>query len=249
MEDSDYVWAANALDVEYAAVKAFAVVESGGAGFINVGKQTVPKILYERHKFAKLTNNQYSKLNPDISLACTYYNTKERYVVADLQHKKKKNVPNDIEYYRSISKKDDKKTKGESLLFLDIVKDGKLVANDNRYLDNIGSYKRLVKAYKLNPVAALESCSWGAFQIMGEFWEEMKFSDVYALVKAMSQSPKEQIKCFVLYIKHVNPKIIAHLKSKDWAAIAKAYNGHGYKANKYDDKLQAAYKKFKGEKC
>ena len=246
MEDGDYRWAAKELGVEYAAVKAFAVVESGGQGFLKVGDRYVPKILYERHKFAKFTNNRYSKLNPDISLPPAYYNTKDRYVLADKDHKAKKKVPNEIEYYRPINKKDDKKTKDNSTLFLSLVQDGKLIEKDNRYLDGIHSYWRLVKAYKLDPVAALESCSWGAFQIMGEFWRTMKYSSAQDFTKAVSRSPKEQAKCFVLYVKYVNPKIIAYLKAKDWAAVAAAYNGPSYKANKYDEKMQAAYEKFRG---
>ena len=248
MQDEDYRWAAKELGVEYAAVKAFAVVESEGVGFIKMEGRTVPKILYERHKFAKFTNNEYSKLNPDISLPPAYYNTRDRYVVADAHHKAKRNVPDDIEYYRPVSKKDKKKTRDESALFLSLVHDGKLIANDNRYLDGVHSYRRLIKAYKLNQTAALESCSWGAFQIMGEFWREMKFLNVQEFTKAISRSPKEQVKCFVLYVKHVNPRIIGYLKAKNWVAVAEAYNGPSYKANRYDEKLEAAYKKFKGGK-
>jgi len=33
--------------------------------------------------------------------------------------------------------------------------------------------------------------------------------------------------------------------SYDWASFAYGYNGSGYKVNKYDTKLQAAYEKFK----
>jgi hypothetical protein len=39
----------------------------------------------------------------------------------------------------------------------------------------------------------------------------------------------------------------AALKKQDWAAFAKAYNGPGYKANKYDTKLAEAYQHFSGQ--
>ena len=35
------------------------------------------------------------------------------------------------------------------------------------------------------------------------------------------------------------------MQQKNWARIAYLYNGSGYKANKYDTKLAAAYNKFK----
>lgn len=36
------------------------------------------------------------------------------------------------------------------------------------------------------------------------------------------------------------------LRNKDWATFARCYNGSGYAVNKYDEKLKAAYEKFKG---
>ena len=248
MTESEYRWAAKELDIECEAIKAFAVVESAGEGFFKIRDQTVPTILYERHKFAQFTNNAYSKLNPDISLPCGYYNIRGRYILADEQYKKKRKVPEDIEYYRSINKKDSVETREHASSFRDLVEQGKLERADHAYFDGIGSYRRLVKAYKLDPVAALQSCSWGSFQIMGEFWNEMGFKSVLEFVKSISRSPKDQIKAFVLYIKYVNPKIKDYLRHKEWDAVARAYNGPDYKVNRYHIKLQAAYEKFKGEK-
>ena len=39
--------------------------------------------------------------------------------------------------------------------------------------------------------------------------------------------------------------IAEYLKTKDWATFALRYNGSGYKANRYDTRLQAAYEKLK----
>lgn len=248
MGEDDYVWAAHELDIEGAAIKAFAIVESEGSGFFKIGDKTVPRILYERHKFAKFTKNVYSKLNPDISLPCAYYNIHDYYIMADEEHKNKRNVPVDIQYYRAINKKDNDEIRRNSAKFKNLIEQRKVERETHAYFDGIGSYRRLIKAYKLDPTAALESCSWGSFQIMGEFWKEMGFSSALDFSKMMSRSPKDQIKAFVLYIKHVNPKIKNYLRSQDWEAAAKAYNGPGYKVNKYHIKLQAAYEKFKGGK-
>lgn len=247
MTEADYVWAAKELGVEKAAIKAFAVVESGGSGFLKIGKRTLPKILYERHKFAKFTKNKYSAKYPDISLPVAYYNASTLYVLADAEYKKARNVPEDVEYYRDLKKTDSKETKASAVQLKAMLKSGAATSEKDKYLAGEGSYKRLVKAYQLDPVAALKSCSWGAFQIMGEYWEVMKYPSAKDFTKAVSRSPKEQIKTFVNYIKYVNPAIKKHLKNHDWAATAKAYNGAGYKKYHYDDKLAAAYAKFKDE--
>jgi hypothetical protein len=128
-----------------------------------------------------------------------------------------------------------------------MLKTGKATAERDKYGDGLASYKRLSKAYQLNKEAGLESCSWGAFQIMGEYWSTMKYSSIYDFVKSMSRSHKEQLKAFIAYIKYVNPAIKKHLANKDWSAAARAYNGPGYRDNQYDIKLENAYKKFSEE--
>jgi hypothetical protein len=247
MCNADYLWAAKVLGIEPAAIKAFAIVEAAGEGFFQLGDKTVPKILYERHRFARLTDNAYSKINPDISLPCGYYNKKDRYVLADAAHKKKRNIPEDLDYYRAVNKKDNNGTVAQAAHFVDLVSEGKLERQDHVYLKDVGSYKRLIKAYALDPEAALQSCSWGSFQIMGEYWHAMGYTSVIEFSKSMSRSPKEQIKAFVLYIEKVNPRIKKLLHSKDWEAVACAYNGPNYKINEYHLKLHHEYEKAKRE--
>lgn len=64
LSDKDYQQAADTLQVEVAAIKAVAEVETSGAAFDSNGR---PRILYERHYFHRLTNGKYSKDHPDIS--------------------------------------------------------------------------------------------------------------------------------------------------------------------------------------
>lgn len=248
LEANDYELAAKELDVEVAAIKAFALVESGGSGYTKIGERVVPKILYERHKFSAKTNHKYSAKYPDISLPNAYYNKNAKYVPADSAYKKSRNIPEDVDFYRPINKKDSKDVKDSAVKLDEMLKTGKATVEKDKYAEGLGSYKRLSKAYQLNRDAALESCSWGAFQIMGEYWSTMKYSSIFDFVKAMSRSQKEQLKAFVAYIKYVNPSIKKHLANKDWAATAKAYNGPGYKEYNYDTKLEAAYKKILSDK-
>lgn len=248
MNDADYAWAAKELGVEEAAIRAYAKVESGaekGAGFIQVGKRKVPTILYERHKFSQHTEHQYSGKYPDISLPNGYYFPKVKYVLADDDYKKKRGVPTNVQYYRPINKKDGEETRRAALTLKELLDTGKVTKAHDLYLAHAANYKRLAKAYQLDKAAALKSCSWGAFQIMGEYWETMKYSSIFEFTKAMSRSEREQIRAFVRYIKYVNPAIIGYLNKHDWARAAEAYNGPRYKQNSYDTKLAAEYKKFK----
>ena len=252
MTDTDYEWAAEKLGIEKAAIKAFAIVESEDSGFSKIGSRDVPKILYERHKFSKKTGHQYSARYPDISLPNAYYNAKTKYVFADAEYKKSHGVPDDVDYYRPLrtkgKSKDSKEVQATSVTLGELLKSGKATVEQDKYASVAGSYKRLVKAYQLDQNAALESCSWGAFQIMGEYWSIMKYASVKEFTRAISRSPKEQIKAFVRYIEHVNPRVKKHLKSHNWAGAAAAYNGPDYRNNNYDVKLEAAYAKYKDEK-
>lgn len=76
--DLDYTAAAQRNDLEVAAIKAVAIVESGGRnGFDDQGR---PKILFEAHHFGPLTKNRFNKTHPhlacrsgDTATAARYY--------------------------------------------------------------------------------------------------------------------------------------------------------------------------------
>lgn len=53
---------------------------------------------------------------------------------------------------------------------------------------------------------------------------------------------REATGAFVAFRRHAN--LAAALREKRWADFARGYNGPGYAANKYDQKLQAAYEKL-----
>ena len=113
------------------------------------------------------------------------------------------------------------------------------VWNKALYKNNMSNYK---EAYALDPVATMKSTSWGRYQIMGQNSKLAGFGDVVKFVEAMKSGEEAQNKAFFAFLSATN--IIKHLKSKNWEAFAKAYNGPGYKKNKYDTKLQEAYAKL-----
>lgn len=124
-----------------------------------------------------------------------------------------------------------------------------------RYLPEIinwvpGGYKggsaehdRLYLAQQIDFDSAVESASWGLFQIMGFHWQVLGYESAKAFARAMSQSEGQQLDAFVRFIK-ADAGLHRALRSKDWADFARRYNGPAYSKNQYDVKLAEAYKEF-----
>lgn len=104
-------------------------------------------------------------------------------------------------------------------------------------------YGKLEKAFALDPAAALQSASWGRFQIMGKNFHAAGFSSVQWFVLALTRSEANHLQAFASFVK-ANKIMREALKKKDWATFAKGYNGSSYKENKYDTKLEQAYKRL-----
>ncbi|MGN6655342.1 MAG: N-acetylmuramidase family protein [Rhodanobacter sp.] len=104
-------------------------------------------------------------------------------------------------------------------------------------------YGKLERAYVLDAVAALESASWGRFQIMGSNYRDAGFVSVQEFVLALARTEAAHLQAFASFVS-ANKGLHKALEKKDWAAFAKAYNGKGYKKNDYDSKLKNAYDKF-----
>ena len=105
-------------------------------------------------------------------------------------------------------------------------------------------HRRLEIASQFNRDTALESCSWGLGQVMGFNWKSLGYPSLQAFINAMYKDEVSQLDALCRFIK-VNG-LLRHIKSKNWAAFAEAYNGPDYKRNSYDTKLAAAYKKYSG---
>jgi len=110
------------------------------------------------------------------------------------------------------------------------------------YGKNSAQPERLERAIAINKDAALSSASWGKFQIMGFNFELAGFATLDAFVAAMHIDEDQHLHAFVNFVKNKN--LVDELQRKDWAGFALGYNGSGYKENKYDEKLAAAYHKF-----
>lgn len=113
------------------------------------------------------------------------------------------------------------------------------------YEGGIAEHSRLSKAKEIHESAALESASWGLFQIMGFHYKSLGYNTVQKFVKKMEKNEREHLIAFARFIKF--HKLDGYLKDHEWAQFARKYNGPGYKKNKYDEKLARAYGKYKDQ--
>lgn len=104
-----------------------------------------------------------------------------------------------------------------------------------------GEWKRLDKAAALDPDAAMQSASWGAFQIMGFNYALCGSDTVGRFVECQAGGADGQLESFANLLSRPGSPLIQPLRRKDWAKFASLYNGPGYRQNRYDEKMAAAY--------
>lgn len=108
---------------------------------------------------------------------------------------------------------------------------------------------KLNVAKALDARAAICSCSWGKFQILGNNYKLCGFTSPEDFVKAMYISETEHLKAFVNFIK--NSRLDDELRNKDWERFAFQYNGPrqdkgtAEDRDDYDYFLKSAYDKIK----
>lgn len=102
-------------------------------------------------------------------------------------------------------------------------------------------YRKLIRAYQLVPGAALESASWGKFQIMGRWHAQAGYDSVESFVKAISVSEKNHLAAFVSFIE-ADERLARAVVDKDWLRFALVYNGPGQDG--YDLRMKEAYERL-----
>jgi hypothetical protein len=114
----------------------------------------------------------------------------------------------------------------------------------NRALYGAGGahqYDRLAEAISLDRTAALQSASWGMFQIIGMNFAACGFASVEAYVAAMCVGEGAQLAAFAAFCAHEG--LASLLAAHDWTEFALRYNGPGEAENDYAGKLAAAYQR------
>lgn len=111
-----------------------------------------------------------------------------------------------------------------------------------KYLGGEKEWNRLEEAWEIKDKAALESASYGLFQIMGFNYAACGCSDVFEFTSKMFLSEGEQLKLFCKFCQSMG--LEKYLRNQDWAGFARRYNGPEYAKNEYDTKLASAFKKY-----
>jgi hypothetical protein len=111
------------------------------------------------------------------------------------------------------------------------------------YGTSVKEWQRLDDAVQINRAAALESASYGAFQVMGFNWKRCGYASVQELVNAMYKSSAAHLDSFVRYIQS-DAKLLAALRAQDWPTCARLYNGANFMINQYDTRLERAFARY-----
>lgn len=106
---------------------------------------------------------------------------------------------------------------------------------------------QLAQASKIDRDAALKSCSWGMFQILGSNFSLCGCHTIQEFVNRMYKSEEEQLSLFVSFI--ILSGLADELRNHDWEGFARKYNGPGYAGHMYDVKLKEAWEKWSNEKA
>ena len=106
--------------------------------------------------------------------------------------------------------------------------------------------KRLERAAEIDRECALNSASWGLFQIMGYHWRALGYATQQTFINAMYKDEGAHLFAFCRFIK-INPSLHVALKNRNWTAFARGYNGPAYAKNQYDTKMAAAYDRLTKE--
>jgi hypothetical protein len=109
---------------------------------------------------------------------------------------------------------------------------------------NENSWNKLLGAVVTGAVdAAFMACSWGKFQVLGEWWDEFGFASPFAFAHSTVASEGKHYELLVHYVERFALQDEIRALSTDpntCRAFAKAYNGPGYEKFDYHTKLARA---------
>lgn len=119
------------------------------------------------------------------------------------------------------------------------------IVNQKRggYIGGAGEFGRFASASQIDETSAIESCSWGMFQIMGYHWARLGYVDAQDFKLHMQESEGEQLQAFCKFIL-TDKKLHKAVMDSNWPVVAEIYNGPAYKENHYDVKLARAFEQF-----
>ncbi|MES2287359.1 MAG: N-acetylmuramidase family protein [Bacteroidota bacterium] len=110
--------------------------------------------------------------------------------------------------------------------------------------NRMGQAMEVCAKLNLSPELALDSASYGSFQILGLNAELCGYTSAQDMLSQYNlKGEAEQLASFIRFVKSTH--LDDELKNKEWAKFAQGYNGSQFALNKYDQKLANAYNKHK----
>ena len=111
--------------------------------------------------------------------------------------------------------------------------------------DQTKAWETMATAFGLDQDAALQSASWGMFQMMGFNFADCDHANVFDFVAAMKLNAGKQLDGFLGFCAK-RPAFIKAAKNKDYVGMATSYNGADY--GDYDVRIKKAYEALEGKK-
>lgn len=99
---------------------------------------------------------------------------------------------------------------------------------------------RMEQAMSIHREAAIESASWGLFQVMGFHWQRLGYQSAEDWLERMQRSERDQLDAFVRFLE-ADPVLHQALREHRWQAVARRYNGPAYAQHRYDERLAAEF--------
>ncbi|MBU6268002.1 MAG: DUF3380 domain-containing protein [Sphingomonadales bacterium] len=119
-------------------------------------------------------------------------------------------------------------------------------SNPQRGGYEVSSWDKLCGAIVTGEVdAAFMSCSWGKFQVLGQYWSDFHYESPFQLAfsQVASESAQYELLCRYVEFFRLQDEMAAMTTDPETCrAFAKAYNGPGYRDFDYHTKLAKAIK-------
>lgn len=112
------------------------------------------------------------------------------------------------------------------------------------YAGGVREYERLERAQQIHHDSALESASWGLFQIMGFHWQHLEYDSARHYVECMHRGERAHLDAFVRFIQK-DTVLLSSLRHQQWDRFARRYNGPAYARNRYDVRMAQAFERHR----
>lgn len=227
--DAQYQHMASELNVEVAAIKALVQQESQGHPFLENG---LPPILYERRHFFDLSVKKRAKEAEEKEREAEKKAAESKGEKASGAPKKKTHPP------KKKGPPENPYPKFPDLCF---------PHGDQYGGGNLNQYEKLVRAAALDFDIAVQSCSWGGFQILGEYYSSCGCSTPAEFANKFMSGTDGQMDIFIAFMKKEKSSGVEGLKNHDWEQVATSYNGGGWRTKNpdYANNLKKFYEQFK----